>query len=135
MTNERARDIDEEAMQSCRMALRSAFAAAISQFIREKGLTKTEVSGIVDLSRNTVQNVVTAGMDGSVPGPRLDTIADIVYALNVPLGSFLARVEAELLARYPKLAGDTTAYEFEYILGGHVLKGQLRCPERPKNAQ
>jgi hypothetical protein len=135
MKNIQVRDIDERAVRAYRMALRSAFAAAISQAIGEKGFTYTRVSDMAELNRNTVQNVVAAGDNESAPCPRLDTIADILYALNVPLGSFFARVEAELLARNPELAGDAKVYEFQVPIGSHVLKGELRCPERPENDQ
>ena len=128
-------DMDDEDMRACRMALRSSVAAVISRLIREKGMNQIEVSGAAGLSRNTIQNVLGAGHHDGAPCPKLDTIADILYALRVTPEDFAIRLAEEL--RYCRAAAgcESEGHTFEISLGGHILRGELVCTQESKKAK
>ena len=135
MTNDRPRDIDDDALCAYRRALRSAVAAVIDRLIREKKLSQAVVSGMADLNRNTLRSVLTSGYHQTVPCPKLDTISDILYALRVTPAEFAARLAWELEKRRPTPASRPETHEFEIAIGAHVLRGELRHLKQPEKYQ
>ena len=128
-------DMDDEDMRACRMALRSSVAAVISRLIREKGMNQIEVSGAAGLSRNTIQNVLGAGHHDGAPCPKLDTIADILYALCVTPADFGARLARELEDRCAAAVSKPEGHTFKLTIAGHILRGELVCAEEKEKAK
>ena len=128
-------DMDDEDMRACRMALRSSVAAVISRLTREEGMNQIEVSGAAGLSRNTIRNVIGADRYDEAPCPKLDTIADILYALRVTPADFGARLARELEDRCAAAASKPEGHTFELTIAGHILRGELVCTEHPQKVK
>ncbi len=135
MRSGQIRDMDDEDMRAYRMALRSSVAAVICRLIREKGMKQIEVSGAAGLSRNTILNVIGAGRYDEAPCPKLDTIADILYALRVTPADFGARLAREIEDRCAAAVSKPEGHTFGLTIAGHTLRGELVCTEHLQKAK
>lgn len=116
-------DIDKLAREEVRVALKRALRRALLLLMSDAGCDQTELAGIAELSRTTVRNVISDSRGQQSASPRLDTIADVLYGLNVPLDRFLALVAATVSADSSLDA--TEGLSFEAKAGPHLLIGKL----------
>lgn len=98
-------------------------------------MSQIEVSGAACLSRNTIQSVIGAGRDEENPGPKLDTIADILYALQVTPHEFSVRLAQGMKDRRFPAGAKPEGRTFELAIDGHILRGEIVCTRPRKKAK
>ena len=118
------RNLDYSEELETRRALKRAVRKVILRLMREQGLTQIQMSGIADISRTTLREILNPHEKGG-SFPRLDTLADIVCGLGIPPSRFMAMVAEELAAEERPFSESSSLGTLEIILNGQTVRAKL----------
>lgn len=107
-----------------RRALRTAVGKVVSRLLSEEQQSQIYTAGTSGVSRTTLRNLLDAGRTERIPSAKFDTMADVLYGLNIPLTYFATLLLEQLSADAPGW-DPADAGTLEIRVGQQVFKGRL----------
>jgi len=96
----------------------------VSRLLSEEQQTQIYAAGASGVSRTTLRNLLDAGRNENISSAKLDTVADVLYGLNIPLTYFATLLLEQLSAGAPGW-DPADAGTLEIRVGKQVFRGRL----------
>ena len=96
----------------------------MSRLLSEEQQSQIYAAGASGVSRTTLRNLLDAGRKAGIPAPKIDTVADVLYSLNIPLTYFATLLLEQLSADAPGW-DSADAGTLEIRVGRQVFRGRL----------
>lgn len=131
-TGQMKNSANNQSKHEIRKDLKQAVGSALFRLMVKKNCSQIALAGMAGVSRTTLRGILYAA--GKAPSfARLDTLADIIHGLNVPLEQFFALVADELSSGASHTEQPVVSGNLELRIGSQRFQVKLTNVEDVQN--